>query len=105
MADASADRPSFRRQQLPVLDPGDEPRPARVTDVLPRPREEHEQAVAEALEVHEVDERPEEPGGEARQLQPADAADRGRAPDRREAPLVAVVERLRRLAADAAQDV
>src|SRR5437763_16961974 len=73
--------------------PRDQPRPALVREVAVRPLDQHAGAIAEAGEIHDVEEEPEPPREATRDLQPADVRDRSIAADRREVALVAVDER------------
>src|SRR5207247_2270882 len=74
-------------------------------DVGPRPLEQHQEAVAEPDQEHDVDEKPGEPGDEPGELESSDDRHRGRAPDGRHAPFVAVTERAGRLTAESPQHV
>src|SRR2546428_5741277 len=72
--------------------PGDQPGATMPGDVGPGPLEQHQEAVAEADQERDVDEKPGEPRDEPGQLEPAHDRDGRRAPDGRHAALVAVAE-------------
>src|SRR2546425_7734727 len=72
--------------------PGDQPGATMPGDVGPSPLEQHQEAVAEADQERDVDEKPGEPRDEPGQLEPAHDRDGRRAPDGRHAALVAVAE-------------
>src|SRR5207302_11420991 len=74
--------------------PGDEPRPALIRRVGPRPLEEDQEPVPEADQEEDVHEEPGEPGDEAREVKPPDDGHRGGAADGRDASLVTVAEAL-----------
>src|SRR5438093_13035397 len=82
--------------------PGDQPGATMPGDVGPGPLEQHQEAVAEADQERDVDEKPGEPRDEPGQPEPAHDRDGRRAPDRRHAALVAGAELAGRLAAPAA---
>ena len=63
---------SYRVRALEVS--GDQARAALVADVGPRPLEHDDEAVAEADQVEDVDEAPDEPGGEPESRRPAISA-------------------------------
>src|SRR3989442_14857109 len=79
--------------------PGDQPGATMPGDVGPGPLEQHQEAVAEADQERDVDEKPGEPRDEPGQLEPAHDRDGRRAPDGRHAALVAVAELAGRAAA------
>src|SRR5437867_11972348 len=70
--------------------PGDQPSATMPGGVGPGPLEQHQEAVAEADQEREVDQKPGEPRDEPGQPAPAHDPDGRRAPDRRHAALVAV---------------
>src|SRR5438132_13642892 len=72
--------------------PGDQPGATMPGDVGPGPLEQHQEAVAEADQERDVDEKPGEPRDEPGQPEPAHDRDGRRPPDDRHAALVAVAE-------------
>src|SRR6266496_569509 len=82
-----------------------QPRRALIEEVVPRPVDQHEQLVAEADQLDDVNAEPHHPCYESAGLHPEDVRDRGIAADRGQRPLVAVAERLERLPAEPAYDV
>src|SRR6185503_5737104 len=70
----------------------DDPRIALERPVRPGPVDHDDDAVPEIDEEVDVRPEPHEPGGEAREPQPAEIGDRGLAPDGRELPVVAIAE-------------
>ena len=73
--------------------PGDQPRAALERDVVPRPVERHDDAVAEADEEVDVRDAPQQPGEEAGERQPAELDDGALAPDGRERAGILEAER------------
>src|SRR5262249_59216368 len=62
----------------------DEPDRSVASEAVAEPGEGREESVAEADEVEDVDERPEDPGGKTHDLEAAEASDRARPSDRGE---------------------
>src|SRR3954469_23220621 len=70
----------------------DQPRPALVGEIAVRPFHEYADAVAEAGEIHDVEEQPEPPREAAGDVEAAEVRDCAVAPDRREVALVSVMK-------------
>src|SRR5262249_5091505 len=83
----------------------DEAGAALVGEVRPRPLHHDDAAVAEADEVEDVHEAPQEPGNEAGEAQAGDLGDRLRPPDDRHRALVDVVERPSWMAGERREDI
>src|SRR5882724_13147707 len=78
---------------------GDEPRAAVEGQVLDRPFHEDDDAALVLDEIHDVDERPDEPRRQPRQVDPEHVRDRGGPSDHGHGSLVEVLERRKRLLA------
>src|SRR5215470_8415257 len=74
---------------------GDQTRPAAEGQVLDGPLDEDENPALELDQVHQVDERPDDPGGEAREAESKRVGDRCPSADYGEVSLVEVRERRR----------
>src|ERR1700674_1951014 len=74
----------------------DEPGAALKGEIRPQPAQRDDQAVAEADQVIDVRQRPDQPGDEAAQVNPAEVDHRRLAPDGGEVAVVAIAEGRRR---------
>src|ERR1051326_1945799 len=83
---------------------GDQPGAAVVGQVEETPLDEHQDAVREFHQVHQVDEQPDQPGYEAGHVKGADLRYGGGSADHGQAPLVEIVERRKRLALQTLSD-
>src|SRR6185437_16432518 len=96
---------SASRAPSPILFLRDEPRAALIGHVRIPPLQQHTQAVGEAGEIEYVHEQPRPPRRIPRDMHASEIRYRLVAPDRREIPLVEVVEVGSRLAIQEPQDV
>jgi hypothetical protein len=76
-----------------------------ITEIGPRPLDEHHEAVPKTDQVHDVHEQPRQPAEPAFQLQPSEIGDGRRAADGRHVPEIPILERPARLTIDAADDI
>src|ERR1700722_1376484 len=72
---------------------GDEARGAVERQIKPGPLSHHQQSILKLNNVKKVDEDPDEPGGQARDLQPVQIGDGGEAAYGGEIPFVEIMER------------
>src|SRR3984957_20815126 len=72
---------------------GDEARGAVESQIEPGPLRHHQQSILKLNNVKKVDEDPDEPGGQARDLQPVQIGDGGEAAYGGEIPFVEIMER------------
>ena len=75
---------------------GDEASATAEGDVLEAPLDEYENAALELNDVHEMDEKPDEPSGKTGNVKAEDVGDSGRAPDDSHIAFVEVMEARRR---------
>src|SRR5690242_1745617 len=76
---------------------GDQARAAIVSEVTEPPADEDNQAVLEIDQVHQVDEKPQQPRDDATEVQFPQVGNGGLSTDDRECAFVEIVERLDRL--------
>src|SRR5258705_8248717 len=84
---------------------GYQPRRPLVEEIIPRPVDQHEELVAKADQLNDVNPEPHHPRDKTARLHPKDIRDRRVAADRGERALIPIPERLERQPAQLALDV